>query len=159
MKKIITFVSAWALFVAMAAPVGVAFAQASAGSGSSDPKSGNFQIVPCTGVTKTLPDGTVTGSECDFNSLIEMTNRVIKFLLYLSIPFVLAMTIYTAFQFLTSNGNPVKLEKAKHMLWYVGVGLLWILLSFILVYTVLDSLLSPTIKNDSQGIWRSYFQI
>ncbi len=154
MKRIIILLSIFALFALSAQS---ALAQGNTGSGSGDPKNDNFQIVPCTGVTKTQPDGTVTGSECDFNALIEMTNRVIKFLLYMSIPFVLAMTIYTAFQFLTSNGNPVKLEKAKHMLWYVGVGLLWILVSFILVYTVLDNLLSPNIKNDSQGIWRSYF--
>lgn len=135
---------------------GLAHAQGNAG-GSPDPKQTNFQIVPCDGVPKKMADGTYT-KECDFNSLLEMVNRVIKFLLYLSIPFVLAIIIYTAFLYLTSNGSEVKLAKAKHMLLYVFIGLFWILISFILVYTVLDRLLAGSIKTEQQGIWNSYFK-
>jgi len=87
-----------------------------------------------------------------------MTNRVIKFLLYLSIPFVLGIIVFTAFKYLTANGNPAKLADAKRMLKYVIIGLIWILLSFILVYTVLDNLLSDNIKKDQQGIWSKYFK-
>jgi len=127
------------------------------GAGSADPKDKTFQLVPCTGVTKTV-DGKTVGKECDFNSLIEMANRIIKFLLYLSIPFILGIIIYTAFMYLTSNGSEVKLTKAKHMFKYVVIGLIWILVSFILVYTVLDRLLADDIKNDQQGIWNSYLK-
>lgn len=129
------------------------------GAGSADVKEKTFQIVPCTGVAKTDAQGNViSGKECDFNSLIEMANRIIKFLLYLSIPFILGIIIYTAFMYLTSNGSEVKLTKAKHMLKYVAIGLIWILVSFILVYTVLDRLLDDKIKNDQQGIWNSYLK-
>lgn len=133
-----------------------AMAQAQSG-GSSDPKQSAFQIVPCDGIVATSTDGTMT-RECDFSSLIEMANRIIKFLLYLSVPFVLAIIMYTAFLYLTANGSEVKLTKAKHMLWYVLVGLFWILISFILVYTVLDKLLAPGVKTQQQGIWNSYFK-
>jgi hypothetical protein len=150
-RVIVTFL----FLLALASPALVE-AQAQAG-GSSDPKQTNFQIVPCSGVAGKDAQGNVT-KECDFNSLIEMANRIIKFLLYLSIPFVLAIIMYTAFLFLTSNGNEVQLSKAKHMLWYVLVGLFWILISFILVYTVLDKLLDNKIKTDQQGIWNSYFK-
>jgi hypothetical protein len=134
-----------------------AFAQAQVpgGGGSSDPKQTTFQIVPCNGVASSTNPAI---KECDFNSLVEMANRIIKFLLYLSIPFVLAIIMYTAFLYLTANGSEVKLTKAKHMLWYVLVGLFWILISFILVYTVLDKLLDDKIKTDQQGIWNSYFK-
>lgn len=127
-------------------------------SGSSDPKESTFQIVPCTGVEKRDANGVVVGKKCDFNSLVEMANRVIKFLLYISIPLVLGIIVFTAFQYLTANGNPVKLDKAKHMIKYVIIGLLWILGSFILVYTVLDNLLADNVKNEQQGIWNSYFK-
>jgi hypothetical protein len=133
---------------------GLAHAQGNAG-GSPDPKQSNFQIVPCDGVASSTNSSL---KECDFNALLEMVNRVIKFLLYLSIPFVLAIIMYTAFLYLTSNGSEVKLAKAKHMLWYVFVGLFWILISFILVYTVLDKLLAGSIKTEQQGIWNSYFK-
>ena len=133
-----------------------AFAQGEPG-GTGDPKQSTFQIVPCDGVAGKDAQGNVT-KECDFNSLLEMANRIIKFLLYLSIPFVLAIIMYTAFLYLTSNGSEVKLAKAKHMLWYVLVGLFWILISFILVYTVLDALLEDKVKTEQQGIWGSYFK-
>ncbi len=136
----------------------VTTASAQTAGGSADPKDSNFQIVPCTGVEEKDANGVVIGKKCDFNSLVEMANRVIKFLLYLSIPLVLGIIVFTAFQYLTANGNPVKLDKAKHMIKYVIIGLLWILGSFILVYTVLDNLLSDNIKNDQQGIWNSYFK-
>ncbi|MFA6158265.1 MAG: hypothetical protein WC763_01405 [Candidatus Paceibacterota bacterium] len=138
----------------------VAFAEtATAVGGSADPKQADFQIVPCTGVAQKDADGNViSGRDCDFNALIEMANRIIKFLLYLSIPVVLAIIMYTAFLYLMSNGNPAKLEKAKHMFRYVAIGLIWILISFILVYTVLDNLLAGQIKTDQQGIWNSYFK-
>lgn len=145
------------LSLAIATP---AFAQVdTTGAGTADVKEKTFQIVPCTGVTKTDAQGNViSGKECDFNSLIEMANRIIKFLLYLSIPFILGIIIYTAFMYLTSNGSEVKLTQAKHMLKYVVIGLIWILVSFILVYTVLDRLLDDDIKNDQQGIWNSYLK-
>jgi hypothetical protein len=162
MKKIIIGIFSAFLLVAGAisavSPVPVS-AQQVVPVGSGNPRESTFQLVPCTGVVKKDAAGNViSGKVCDFNALVEMANRFIKFLLYLSIPFILAIIMYTAYLYLTANGSAPQLAKAKQAFKYVAVGLAWILVSFILVYTVLDRLLADNIKNDQQGIWNSYFK-
>ena len=129
------------------------------GQGASDPRASNFQLVPCNGAPayqkdangqvkydssgKPIPD--TTKVNCDFNQLIVMVNRIIKFLLYLAIPLVLGMILYMGFKYLTANGDPKKLADAKKMFIPVVIGLFWILAAYIIVYTVLDTFLAPTV--------------
>lgn len=107
------------------------------GIGSADPQEKGFQIVPCDGVK--VP--------CDFKALVATFNRVLKFLLYLSIPLVVGIILYTGFQFLTAGGDAVKLEKAKKMLIPVAIGIFWVLASWLVVNTILKTFLSQETKD------------
>ncbi len=127
------------------------------GVASDDPSKGaSFQLVPCNGASKDAQGNPTV--ECDFNQLLNMINRVIKFLLYLSIPLILGIIIYTAFKFLTANGDPGKLADAKKMLIPVAIGLFWVLAAYIVVYTVLDKLLADGTSSDARSIFNKYFK-
>ena len=113
------------------------------GIGSADPQNTGFQIVPCNEVN---PDGT-KGTACNFKALIATFNRILKFLLYLSIPLVVGIILYTGFQFLTAGGDAAKLEKAKKMLIPVVIGIFWVLASWLVVNTILKTFLSQKTKD------------
>ncbi len=135
-QSVLISVMALALFSA----AGFAGAQ-DGGVGVSDPKSQQFQLVPCTGVLN--PDG--SGKVCDFNQVIVAANRIIKFLLFLSIPLILGMILYTGFKYLTAGGDTMKLAEAKKMFLPVAVGLFWVLGAYLVVYTFLDKLVADKI--------------
>ncbi|MBI5134036.1 MAG: hypothetical protein HZA81_01460 [Candidatus Taylorbacteria bacterium] len=101
-----------------------------------------FQLVTCTGV---VDPRTGKGVECDYNQLISTAYRVIKFVLYMLIPILLGMVLFTGWKFLTAGGDTMKLESAKKMLKPVFVGLVLIFGAWLFVYTVLDKLLAPSI--------------
>jgi hypothetical protein len=119
-----------------------------AGVGANDPRASNFQLVPCSGVAKTVNG--VTSPACDFNQLIILANRVIKFLLYLAIPLVMGMILYTGYLYLTANGDTGQLEKAKKMFIPVIIGMFWIGASYIVIYTVLDTFLSTNTSTSAK---------
>lgn len=124
---------------------------ATANSQVTDVKASNFQIVPCTNQVDPKTGKFVPGTECTFQTLMQMVNRIVQYLLYLSIPLVLGMIMYTAYLFLSAGGDPSKIAKAKKMLPPVAIGLFWILGSYLLVYTLLNTLLAPTIGNTAKG--------
>ena len=117
------------------------------GVGSSKPEESTFQLVPCQGVDN--PATKEKETECDFNMLLVGVNRMIKLLLFLSIPLVMGMGIYTAYKFMTAGGDPGKLADAKKMFVPIVIGLFWVLAAYIVVYTFLDKLVSDSIKNDA----------
>ncbi len=139
MKKTLTIIFV-ALFASLALPFS-AFAQnPDGGQGSGNPQEGTFQLVPCDNVR--VP--------CDFNMLLVGFNRVLKFLLFLSIPLVMGMGLYTAFKFMTAGGDPGKLADAKKMFIPVALGLFWVLAAYIAVYTFLDKLVSEEISDEAK---------
>jgi hypothetical protein len=165
-KKILVAGAMFVVLSAFAAPVLPAFAQIT----PEDPKDSSFQLVPCDGFKKpVMVNGQVqmNGSEivyeqgskeCDFNQLFVLANRIMKFLLYFSIPLVLGIIMYTAFKYLTANGDPGKLADAKKMLVPVALGLFWILAAYLIVYTFLDKVLDDSAGNATKGILKEYFK-
>lgn len=132
------------MFVSVVTPL-FAFAQAPAkgsdgGLGGNQAEKKQFQIVPCDNVTV----------ECDFNMLLVGINRVMKFLLFLSIPLVMGMGLYTAYKFMTAGGDAGKLADAKKMFVPVALGLFWILAAYIVVYTFLDKLVSEKFREEAK---------
>ena len=113
------------------------------GTGADNPRARNFQIVPCDGVEN--PATKEKEIVCDFDMLIIGVNRIIKFLLFLSIPLVGGMILYMGFKYLTANGDPGKLASAKKMFVPVALGLFWVLAAYIVVYTILDKLVADRI--------------
>ncbi len=154
MKKIPALTLA-VLFVSIALPFS-AFAQtpsptraADGGEGSGKPEERTFQLVPCQGVDN--PATPTVETECDFNMLLVGISRMMKFLLFLSIPLVMGMGFYTAFKFMTAGGDPGKLADAKKMFVPVVLGIFWVMAAYITVYTFLDKLVNPNISGEAKG--------
>ncbi|PJE74002.1 MAG: hypothetical protein COV01_02730 [Candidatus Taylorbacteria bacterium CG10_big_fil_rev_8_21_14_0_10_41_48] len=144
MKKNITLITLCSVIVISFIMPSFVSAQAVTGSdngtGSADPKSDSFQIVPCDGVNV----------KCNFSAAVATFNRILQFLLYLSIPLVTGIILYTGFQFLTAGGDAAKLEKAKKMLIPVVIGIFWVLASWLIVTTILKTFLSSETKGALQ---------
>ncbi|HEU0081207.1 MAG TPA: hypothetical protein VFQ72_04300 [Candidatus Paceibacterota bacterium] len=141
MKKT-TFLAAVVFVLAVAlSPVRVsAVSGTDGGIGSQDPRGATFQLIPCDGVTV----------ECDFDAFVVGINRLLKFLLYLSIPLVLGMILYTGWLYLTANGESGQLEKAKKMFIPVLLGIFWIAAAYIVVYTILDKFVSEKFRESAK---------
>ncbi len=153
MKKVFT-IGLVAMFVSMVMPFSV-FAQtpapargADGGEGSGKPEDSTFQLVPCQGVDN--PATSAVETECDFNMLLVGISRIMKFLLFLSIPLVMGMGFYTAFKFMTAGGDPGKLADAKKMFVPVVLGIFWVMAAYLTVYTFLDKLVNPDISGEAK---------
>lgn len=112
---------------------------------ASNPISPTFQLVPCKGVDD--PRTGATETECTYQSLILMVSRIIQFVLYLLIPIVLGMIVYIGFKFLTASGDSGKLADAKRMIKPLLIGIVLIFAAWLVVYTFLDRLLVPELRN------------
>ncbi len=73
---------------------------------------------------------------CDFNSLILLAQNLITNLIFLSTIFATAAFAFAGFKLLTSGGNEKAADEAKEIFKKVGLGYLWILVAWLLVYTI-----------------------
>ncbi|MFA6095894.1 MAG: pilin [Candidatus Paceibacterota bacterium] len=159
MKRLFLATAGLWMAMALATPFAVS-AQASTdgGVGSNDPKSDEFQFVPCDGAQKYLrgADGNIITQNgepvpdpasvpCDFKAFVALFNRILGFLLYLSIPLIIGIVLWTGFKYLSSGGDVSKLQDAKKMLIPVAKGIFFVLAAWLLVQTLLNTLLRDTI--------------
>lgn len=78
---------------------------------------------------------------CTFEDVFILINKFIKGILeFVIAPFVLILVIYAGFLYLTSGGAAEKREKAKNIFYDIVIGILWILGSWLIVYTLFKSL-------------------
>jgi hypothetical protein len=89
---------------------------------------------------QTGADGMVTNA-CQFGHLIELARNVITDLVLVSTLIVLFMAIFVGFKLLTSQGNPSALKYAKDVAMKIVIGYLWIIVAWLLVYTIANALL------------------
>ena len=101
-------------------------------------------LVPCKQTLK--PDGTFE-DECDYGKLIDGVNTAISYFLYLATFIAVAMLAWGGFQYLVAAGNPTKRTDAKRMIQTVVVGILIVYSGWLIVYIILDNLIS-----DDSGI-------
>jgi len=73
---------------------------------------------------------------CNFGYLIELTQNLITNLIILSTLFATAAFAFAGFKLLTSGGNEKAKDEAKDIFKKVGWGFLWILVAWLLVYTI-----------------------
>ncbi len=94
--------------------------------------------------------GLVTCAEnCGYRDAIYMIQGIIDFVLYkLVLPIAAAMFMYAGFLFLTSGGDTGKRSKGKAIMLNVLIGLGIALAAWLVVNTVLNSLLSEQAKNE-----------
>ena len=96
---------------------------------ASEDLSGN--LVPCDGKTT---------NPCTFDKLIDLINKVIKFLLYLTVPIAAVVFSYAGVIFLTKGSNPSAREHAIGMFWNVFWGIIIALIAVLVIKTILDAL-------------------
>jgi len=117
-------------------------------------------IVPCEGVGYVKnPDGTykLDGSgkriidpeqECNYETLIGGINTFIKYFLYLANFIAIAMLAWGGMTYFVAAADPGKKARAKEMIWTVIVGLFFVYTGWLIVYVILDHLLTnPRIDN------------
>lgn len=99
-------------------------------------------IVP---VCNTGPIDTKTGqysNPCNFNYFMALLNSIIRFLLFvIATPLVALIIMYTGYLYLTAGGSAGQTEKAKHILFNVVVGYIIALAAWLIVNTIVSSLL------------------
>ncbi len=95
-----------------------------------------------------VPCGTSADpTPCNFNALMELINRVIKFILFdLTIPLAAIIFAYAGFILLTGGSSEEKRSKAKSIFGNVFFGLVIALAAWLIVETVLHAL-------GYQGAW------
>lgn len=114
--------------------------------GSGNPRdAGNngFQLVPCSGV------------DCDFNALMELANRIISFILYISIPLAAISFSYAGYLYLSAAGDPSKIESAHKIFGNVLKGFIFVLSGWLIVYTITSALLGNDFKNSTSNLLRN----
>jgi len=83
----------------------------------------------------------VCDQNCNFGHLITLVQNLITDLIILSTFFATAAFIFAGFKLLTSGGDEGSMKEAKEIFKKVGWGYLWILVAWLLVYTITSGLL------------------
>lgn len=89
-----------------------------------------------TSIVKT-PD---KANACDFNAVMDTVNRIINFLLLLSLPIVAIMFAYAGGTLLLSGGNPSARTKAKEIFFAAVIGLVIAFCAYIIIHLILTTL-------------------
>ncbi|HVT75027.1 MAG TPA: pilin [Candidatus Paceibacterota bacterium] len=123
----------------------VASAQGIQGAvGTDDPTDqGNFQIVSCNPTYN--PATGKLDNDCDYQQLVATATRIVKYILFIIIPIVGAMILWTGFKYMTAGGDANAVADAKRMLKPIAIGVFLIFAAWLIVYTILDKLLAPSI--------------
>ena len=87
--------------------------------------------------------------ECNWNDLIELINRIIKFLVYAATSFSVVSFAYAGFLYLSSAGDHGKVEEAHHIFKNVMIGMFFVLAGWLIVATILKGL----IRGDDRGMF------
>ncbi len=79
--------------------------------------------------------------KCTFADLVELIRVLFNDAVLLSTLVVVILFIYAGFILLTSGGNTAKWTQAKGILWNILLGYIWILVAWVIVYTISKALL------------------
>jgi len=113
------------LFFALLAPL-FAFAVFE----ESDPAQPGFQLVPCAGV-----------DDCNFEKLIELTQRVINFLIFIAVAIAGIVFAYAGFLYLSAGGDEGQVKRAHGIFLDVLFGIIIALAAWLIVNAIASSLL------------------
>lgn len=76
------------------------------------------------------------------NTFTELLNRIVDFLFYLALGVAPLMIIIAGFYFITAEGDPAKVERAKNIIKWTVIGLLVIFCSKGLIQFLSDNFLN-----------------
>ncbi len=97
-------------------------------------------------------DATSASQSCTLNELVSLVNRLVKYLVIISMPIVAIAFAYAGFQMITAQGNPGKISSAKEVFSGVAIGFIIILSAWLIVSQVAKALLN------SAGGYKSYIE-
>lgn len=84
------------------------------------------------------------GKACQFSDLVQLAQNVISFLLTISIVIATILIAYAGYLYLTSAGNSGQVEKATKIFTNIVVGFIIALAAFLIVHTILSSLIDSS---------------
>jgi hypothetical protein len=87
---------------------------------------------------------TVIKGICTFSDAIDTINRIINWIISIAGVIFAVSCIYGGFLYMTSGDKPANKEKAKSILWNTLVGFVIILTAWVIVYTILKTLVSTS---------------
>ncbi|HEU5114755.1 MAG TPA: pilin [Candidatus Paceibacterota bacterium] len=158
MKKIIAASLVAFSFATFAAPA-FAATQAPAGevgsnnpnqndTSGSAPNGSNFQLISCNPTFN--PATGQLDHDCNFAQLVATAYRFIVYIFYIMIPILAAMIIITGYKYMTAGGDANLVADAKRMLRPVIIGIFLIIGAWLIVHTILDKLLAPSVGSLSK---------
>ncbi|MBS1618359.1 MAG: hypothetical protein JST76_07565 [Bacteroidetes bacterium] len=89
-------------------------------------------LVPC--------DGRAKYGKCGWGNLVDLVNKVIKYVIILTVPGAACIFTYAGFLLLSSGGSEEQRIKAKHIFFNVFLGIIIILSAVLVIQTLLRSL-------------------
>lgn len=92
-------------------------------------------LVQCDGVTV----------KCDFVAFVALVNRVITFIIEISIPIAALLFAYAGFLYMNAQGNLGKVSQAHKIFQNVAIGFMIILAAWLIVYTLVSTLFKPDV--------------
>ncbi len=95
-------------------------------------------------------DGKIT-KMCDFGDFIGLINDIIKWIISIAGVIFTISAIYGGFLYMTSGDKPGNKDKAKSILWSTLIGFVIILVAWLIVYTILHTLVNSS--DTSQSIF------
>ena len=107
------------------------------------------QLVPCYGVgdpDKEDEDG--IRAHCDWNALIQLANNVISFAIRLAAVILVIVILIAGWGLITSRGNPQALTDARAKLFKAILGFAIVVCAWLIVNTVMNTLLDKKFEND-----------
>jgi len=90
---------------------------------------------------------------CDFNAFVDLINRIINWIISIAGVIFTISLIWGGYLYMTSGENPGNKDKAKGILWNTLKGFVIILVSWLIVYTILNTLV-PTGSDYRGSIFR-----
>lgn len=96
-------------------------------------------LVPCGDNPTVDASGKVTGA-CTFNDFITMINNIINWIISIAGVIFTISCVYGGFLWIMSGESPEKKTRAQTILWRTLLGFVIILTSWLIVYTILNTL-------------------
>jgi hypothetical protein len=83
------------------------------------------------------------GEQCGMKEFIQLIKNVMNFLFLLSVPLSTISFVWVGVMYLTAQGNPSKIERAKGIAWKVLLGFIIICSAWLIVNEITRRLFKP----------------
>jgi hypothetical protein len=103
------------------------------------PVVGFAQIVPC------------DGPNCDWNALIKLGQNILNFMVTISVFVAAIMFAYAGWLFFSDSGNASNIEKGKKIFGAIVIGLIIVLIAWLVIDTLLQTLTGRGLDERSQN--------